>query len=131
MTTRRKLRHDTFWRVLNPLVRPLAGWAPWWVVLETTGRRSGRARRTPLAAGPRDGRTCWLIAVHGEHSGFAHNIAAEPVVRLRRLGRWRTGRARLEPLDPVILARFSRYARGGPTTFGIDPRLLRVDLDDQ
>ena len=34
---------------------PLAGLAPWWVVLETKGRRTGRQRRTPLANGPFDG----------------------------------------------------------------------------
>ena len=55
------------WRVMNPMARRLAGIAPWWVVLETTGRRSGRPRQVPLARGPVSGNTTWLIAVHGEH----------------------------------------------------------------
>ena len=117
------------WRVFNPLARSLAGLAPWWVVLETTGRRSGRARRVPLARGPVDGRTAWLIAVHGAHSSFAHNIAGNPRVRLKLRGRWHEGTAALEPLDPAVLSRFNRYARMGPRTIGIAPKLIRVDLD--
>src|SRR3954453_11691472 len=100
-----------FWRIFNPLARALAGIAPFWVVLETTGRRSGKPRHTPLARGPVDGNTAWLIAVHGDHSSFAHNIAANPRVRLRLRGRWRDGSAELVPVDPAILARFNRYAR--------------------
>lgn len=69
-----------FWKILNPLTRGLAGFAPWWVLLETVGRRTGKRRLTPFASGPFDGRRLLLIAVHGEHSGFAHNIAAEPHV---------------------------------------------------
>jgi deazaflavin-dependent oxidoreductase (nitroreductase family) len=118
-----------FWRVFNPLARSLAGVAPWWVVLETTGRRSGKARRVPLARGPIDGRTAWLIAVHGAHASFAHNIAANPRVRLRLRGRWREGTAALAPLDPAMVARFNVYARMGPRTLGIEPKLIRVDLD--
>ena len=79
-----------WWRIVNPLTIPLAGFAPWWVVLETTGRRTGRRRRVPLARGPVDGRSAWLIAVRGTHAGFAHNIAADPRVRLKMRGRWRS-----------------------------------------
>ena len=118
-----------WWRVSNPAARSLAGIAPWWVVLETTGRRSGKPRPVPLARGPVEGRTAWLISVHGEHSALAHNIAANPRVRLRLRGRWYDGRAELRPLDPTTLKRFNRYARSGPPTVGIDPKLIRVELD--
>ena len=119
-----------FWKIANPLTRPLAGFAPWWVVLETTGRRSGRQRHTPLAAGPIDGGVAWLISVHGEHSAFARNIAANPRVRLRHRGRWRTGTASLAPLDDAVLRRFNAYARSATLRgVGIDPKLLRVELD--
>lgn len=117
-----------FWRAVNPPTRPLAGWAPWWVLLETTGRRSGQPRRVPLARGPVDGNVAWLIAVHGEHASFARNIAADPRVRLRIAGRWRAGTASLQPLDEQVLERFGAYARSGPRTLGIEPRLLRVEL---
>ena len=118
-----------FWWFFNPLARRLAGVAPWWVVLETTGRRSGRRRQVPLARGPVDGRTTWLISVHGAKAGFACNIAADPRVRLRLRGRWRDGTARLVDQDPAIVDRFSTYARMGPRTLGIDPKLVRVELD--
>ena len=118
-----------FWWFFNPLARRLAGVAPWWVVLETTGRRSGRRRQVPLARGPLDGNTAWVISVHGAKAGFARNIAADPRVRLRLRGRWRDGTARLVDQDPVILERFSTYARMGPRTLGIDPKLVRIELD--
>jgi hypothetical protein len=34
-------------------------------------------------------------------------------------------------LDPETLKRFNLYARSGPRTLGIDPLLVRVDLDRQ
>jgi deazaflavin-dependent oxidoreductase (nitroreductase family) len=120
-----------FWRLFNPVARALAGWAPWWVVLETTGRRSREPRRVPLAKGPRDGSTVWVISVHGRHASFARNIEADPNVRLKVAGRWRVGRAAVVPVDPVVLRRFSLYARMGPRTVGIDPALVRIELDQQ
>lgn len=118
-----------FWRPFNPLARSLAGVAPWWVVLETTGQRSGRVRRVPLARGPVDGSTAWLISVHGAHASYAHNIAADQSVRLRLHGRWRRGTATLVPLDDAILRRFNRYARLAAGRTGIDPMLVRVELE--
>jgi deazaflavin-dependent oxidoreductase (nitroreductase family) len=76
-----------FWRVVNPLTRPLAGLAPWWVLVETTGRKTGRKRRVPLASGPRDNTQMLVIAVHGTASGWVRNAIAEPQVRLRHKGR--------------------------------------------
>ena len=99
------------------------------MVLETRGRRSGLARQVPLARGPVEGDVAWLISVHGERAGFTRNIAAEPRVRLRLAGRWREGRASVEPMDEAVLRRFSGYARMGPRTLGIEPRLVRVELD--
>jgi len=117
-----------FWRLFNPAARTLAGWAPWWVVLETTGRRSGRQRRVPLAKGPQDGSTVWLISVHGRRASFARNIQANSSVCLKLGGRWHVGRAAVLPMDPAVLRRFSLYARMGPRTLGIEPMLVRVDL---
>jgi deazaflavin-dependent oxidoreductase (nitroreductase family) len=117
-----------FWRLANPIMRGLGGVAPWWVVLETTGRRTGLPRRVPLARGPIDGSIAWLICVHGSHAGFARNIAANPRVRLKMSGSWREGTAELLPMDDAILARFNAYARLGPRTVGIDPRLVRIEL---
>jgi deazaflavin-dependent oxidoreductase (nitroreductase family) len=119
-----------FWRLFNPVATRLAGIAPWWVVLETTGRRSGLARHTPLARGPVDDNVAWVIAVHGQHSGFAYNIAANPDVRFRLRGRWHNGRASLEPMDPAVVSRFNRYGQMGPKTLGMDPALVRIELLD-
>ena len=117
------------WR-LNPVAqRAAAGLAPWWVLLETTGRRSGLPRRVPLARGPVDGSTTWLIAVHGRKADFVRNVEAHPGVRLKLRGRWRQGTATVEPLDPAVLRRFNAYARAGPRTLGIDPLLVRIEMD--
>ena len=117
------------WRIFNPLARRLAGIAPWWVVLETTGWRSGEPRQVPLATGPIDGNVAWVIAVHGDHSAFARNIAANPRVRFRLRGRWHDGTASVVPLDDATVARFNAYARSGPRGIGIEPKLVRVELD--
>lgn len=119
----------SFWRIFNPVARSLAGIAPWWVVLETTGRRTGRPRHAPLARGPLEGNTAWVIAVHGRHSGFVRNIEADPYVRLRIRGRWRAGVASVEPIDPSIVGGFSRYAQAGPRVVGWDPLLVRIELE--
>jgi deazaflavin-dependent oxidoreductase (nitroreductase family) len=106
MGTRRRVAR-LFWKIVNPITRGLAGYMPWWVLLETTGRRTGKRRLTPFANGPFDGRSLSVIAVHGEHSGFAHNIAADPHVRLKRRGRWRSGTASFVEADHDSTTRFS------------------------
>jgi F420H(2)-dependent quinone reductase len=67
--------------------------------------------------------------VHGSHASFCRNIATDPQVRLRLRGEWREGTAVVMPMDDEIRRRFSAYARTGPRTMGIDPKLVRVDLD--
>ncbi len=118
---RRKRRHLQFWRVINPPTRYLAGIVPWWVLLETKGRRSGLLRTVPLASGPMEPDGMWLNAVHGRHADWVLNVEANPRVRLRLRRQWRGGTAEIHPMDPTLLRRFSRYARGGPAIFGIDP----------
>ena len=114
-----------FWKVLNPLTRRLAGSAPWWVLVETRGRRTGVARVTPLAAGPIDAEGMWLIAVHGRAS-WIQNLEKSPSVRVRHRGRWRTAMAEVCPWDPAVAKQFNPYARSGPVLTGIDPVLVRL-----
>lgn len=114
------------WRAINPLVRRLSGVAPWWVLLETTGRRSGRRRQTPLAAGPTDDEGMWLIAVHGTSAAWLLNLEADPLVRLRHRRLWREGHATVHPMDPAVFERFNAYARLGRSVAGHQPRLVRV-----
>jgi deazaflavin-dependent oxidoreductase (nitroreductase family) len=117
-----------YWCFSNPVARSAAEFAPWWVVLETTGHRSGKGRQVPLARGPVDGSTAWLISIHGLHSAYARNIAADPRVRLKLHGRWRDGTAALTPLDDGILSRFGCYALLGMQTLGVEPRLIQIEL---
>jgi deazaflavin-dependent oxidoreductase (nitroreductase family) len=128
---RRRAAVMVFWRLTNPLARRLAFLMPWLVVLETTGRRTGKPRRTPLARGPVEDGVAWLVAVHGRHSTWVRNLESSPRVRLQVAHRWRTGTASVLLLDPETLKRFNVYARSGPRTLGIDPLLVRVDLDRQ
>jgi deazaflavin-dependent oxidoreductase (nitroreductase family) len=114
-----------FWRLVNPITRPLAGLAPWWVLVETTGRRTGRKRQTPLAAGPKDATQMLVIAVHGHESGWVKNALTNPCVRVRHKGRWRTAQAEVLPWDPDVARTFNVYARSGPATIAGDAAIVR------
>jgi deazaflavin-dependent oxidoreductase (nitroreductase family) len=129
---RRRARHRIFWRIVNPPTRPLAGLVPWWVLLETRGRRSGLRRTTPLARGPVDGGDVfWLVSVHGRHASWVRNLEAAPDVRLKVSGRWHHARASVHDYEESIGDRFNLYARTGPRTLGIDPVLVRIELAGQ
>lgn len=116
-----------FWRVVNPLVLRLAGYAPWWLILETTGRRSGLPRRLPLARGPVEGGACWLIAAHGRRALWVRNLERNPRARIKHRGHWREVVASIEPMDPAMRRRFNLYARSGTGITGIEPCLVRLD----
>src|SRR3954466_8072950 len=108
MTRRQRLKRSAMvvaWRMINPATRLLAGIAPWWVLIETVGRRTGKPRRTPLARGPFDADTTWLISVHGAHASWVQNITDSPAVRIRVKRRWRAGSASVVPYDPEIVRR--------------------------
>ena len=74
-------------RVVNPVV--LLAWElgippPGDALLETTGRRTGQPRRTPVCDGL-DGEVFWLIAQRGHGADWVRNIAANPRVRVKVL----------------------------------------------
>ncbi len=88
---------------LNPLMRgmfKLGITPPGMALVETIGRRSGAARRTPIVC-MRDGDCLWLIAQHGRHAGWVRNFEASPRVRVRLGRHWLTGTAELLPEDDV------------------------------
>jgi deazaflavin-dependent oxidoreductase (nitroreductase family) len=98
-----KRRVTTAWAkyLLNPFVKgavraglPL----PMVVLLETTGRRSGEPRRTPVGKAL-EGDTLWIVAEHGRRAAWVRNVEANPRVRVRIGRRWRKGTARLLPDD--------------------------------
>ena len=59
--------------VANPLMRLM----PFQTLLETTGRKSGEPRRTPLG-GSREGNQFWFVSEFGEKSQYVKNIKANP-----------------------------------------------------
>jgi deazaflavin-dependent oxidoreductase (nitroreductase family) len=71
-------------RVVEPIVRSGVGsprLAPGgFIVLETVGRKSGRASRTPLAAA-RIGRHFLVATFRGDRSHWVRNLAARPRTR--------------------------------------------------
>jgi deazaflavin-dependent oxidoreductase (nitroreductase family) len=70
------------------------------VELETTGAKTGQPRKVPLT-GRGDDKGVWVISQHGRRAGWAHNITAEPKVRVRVNNQWRSGTATFEPDDDV------------------------------
>ncbi len=141
---KRRISRASERRLVNPLVRRavLAGHlGSTYAVLETTGRRTGQARRTPVANGL-EGNTFWLISAHGRHAHYFQNLLAQPRVRIGladhgRL-RWRPGTAR-PMLEDDARARHRRLARGR-VGYWLDGLLLRgvatamttvrIDLDE-
>jgi deazaflavin-dependent oxidoreductase (nitroreductase family) len=89
--------------VANPLVTALdrLGIRSSLVVeLETIGAKSGQPRRVPLT-GRADADGVWVISQHGRRAGWAHNIAANPKVRVKVDNEWRSGTAQFAPEDDV------------------------------
>ena len=121
-------------KVLNPPVKLLAarGLAPSVSLLETTGRKSGEPRRTPVSMGlDRATDTFWIVAEHGRKAGYVRNIEADPRVRLRIGRRWRSGTATmLEGDDPLARQHhMSRMNAASVRAMGSDLLTIRVDLD--
>jgi deazaflavin-dependent oxidoreductase (nitroreductase family) len=108
-------------------------------LLETTGRRTGRPRVTPVCDGT-EGDTFWIVAQHGRSADYVRNIEANPHVRVKgslpRTG-WRTGTAHIldddDPAERVrILSRGNRWRRlclQTSAAIATHPLTVRVDLD--
>lgn len=113
-------------RVANPLMRR----NPMQTLLETTGRKSGEPRRTPLG-GRLIADQFWFVSEFGEQSQYVRNIKADPRVRVRRRGKWRSGTAHLVPDDDpqARLRELPQFNSFGVRTFGTNLLTVRVDLD--
>lgn len=122
--------------VVNPPVRlalRLGVAPPTHALLETTGRRSGLLRRTPVGNGlSPDGRTFWIVAEHGHQAAYVRNIEADPQVRVLVGRRWRTGLAHVLP-DDDPRARLRTVGRrinaAMVRAMGTELLTVRVDLD--
>ena len=121
-------------RIVNPLVR----WAVRhdlaprsYAILETTGRRSGVARRTPVGH-VLEGATVWIVAEHGSRAGYIHNIRANPRVRIKLRDGWRSGTAHvLDDDDPRARLRRMGLRLNAVVVrlMGTDLLTVRIDLD--
>jgi deazaflavin-dependent oxidoreductase (nitroreductase family) len=131
-----KRRASTFLtvRIVNPLVRwaagrGLAGRSV--ALLETTGRKSGQKRVTPVGNGLR-GNVFWIVTEHGWSSAYVKNIQADPHVRVKVGRRWRSGTAHILPDDdPYERMRMLRRGVNDATVrlMGTEHLVIRLDLD--
>jgi len=111
--------------VANPLMRLM----PFQTLLETTGRKSGEPRRTPLD-GSRVGDQFWFVSEFGDKSQYVKNIQADPRVRVRLKGKWHSGTAHLVPDDDPHerLRSLPKFNSFGVRTFGTNLLTIRVDF---
>jgi len=100
------------------------------VLIESTGRRSGKRRRTVVGMHAENS-TGWVVAEQGSHAGYVQNIEANPSVRVCIRGRWRTARAQVVP-DDDSQARLDRFARpkhaANVRRFGTELLTVRFDF---
>jgi deazaflavin-dependent oxidoreductase (nitroreductase family) len=118
--------------LLNPPVKLLAwvGLLPGHVLLESTGRRTGKKRRNVVGM-KLEGDTGWVVAEHGRHAGYVRNLEADPQVRVRIRRRWRPALAEiLDDDDPrARLETFGRRSHEAAVRrFGTELTTVRVDL---
>ena len=121
-------------RMVNPVLRPLIArglWPRTHALLETTGRKTGRLRRTPLGNGLRDG-TFWIVTEHGYQADYVKNIQANPRVRVKVGRRWHQGTAQILPDDDTSerLRWLDRPVNDTALRLvGTEHLTIRVDLD--
>lgn len=125
----------TLERLSNRLIRLLLryGVAPsTFALLETTGRKSGRPRFTPVGNGLIDG-TFWLVAAHGHQADYVRNIQADPRVRVKIGKQWYAGTAALLPDDDAE-ARSHTLPHQWDAALGrlmaSAPLTIRIDMTD-
>lgn len=122
--------------LINPPVRLLArrGLLGDYVVLETTGRKTGRQRQTPVGMKV-DGNVAWMVSEHGRHASYVRNIEADPRVRVKLGRRWRAGTAHLVDGDDPVARLHLLWGRRGNTpavrAMGTDLLSIRIDLDPE
>jgi deazaflavin-dependent oxidoreductase (nitroreductase family) len=115
--------------------------APGRAILETTGRKTGKPRRTPVGGNGLVGNQFWIISEHGQKSAYVRNISANSRVRLKlRDGlrsRWHAGTAHLLSDDDPrarqewLATQLSGTAANSAAVrfFGTQLLTVRIDLD--
>lgn len=100
-------------------------------LLETTGRRTGQRRQTPVGNGL-EGDTFWLIAAHGTQADFVRNIGHQPQVRVKVNRKWRSGVAVLMTADDTrerSRALPYQWDAAIGNALASTPMTVRIDLD--
>lgn len=122
---------------LNPVVRGLGrmGISIGTALLETTGRKSGQPRQTPVTNGL-DGDTFWIVTEHGHRAAYVRNIKANARVRVKVGRTWRSGTAHLMPEDDAEARRRSlgtslmrRMNAGTISVMATELLTVRIDLE--
>ena len=130
---RGRRRVVTFQRyLLNPPMKAAVwlGLVPGHVLVEPTGRKTGKRRRTVVGCHV-DGTTVWVVAEQGRHAGYVRNLAANPDVRLRLHRRWRHAVgsvADTEDPDARLDADFDPKHAALMRRYGTDLLTVRFDL---
>jgi deazaflavin-dependent oxidoreductase (nitroreductase family) len=99
-------------------------------LLETTGRRTGSRRYTPVGNGLM-GDTFWLVAAHGQQADYVQNLQAKPQVRVKIGRQWRSGTAVVLPDDdPAARSRTLPYQWDAAIgrAMASAPLTVRIDL---
>jgi deazaflavin-dependent oxidoreductase (nitroreductase family) len=113
--------------VVNPVGRQLSV-----TMLETTGRKDGQPQDNAVGGRVVDNQF-WMVSEHGQYSEYVRNIKANPAVRVRFRGRWRTGTAHLlpddDPLQRLRKLKLPRVHSVMVRFIGSDLLTIRVDLD--
>jgi deazaflavin-dependent oxidoreductase (nitroreductase family) len=122
---KRRIVHTVQRLAVNPIGRKLPV-----TMLETTGRKSGQPRHTAVGGRVVDNQF-WMVSEHGDHSHYVLNIKANPAVRVRIGGTWRTGTAHLLPDDDARarLATLPAMNSAVVKLVGSDLLTIRIDLD--
>lgn len=117
-------------RLSNPVFKAIAPVLPGQCVIETTGRKSGQPRRTPVT-GRLEGSTFWLVSEFGRHANYVRNLEADPRVRVQVRGKWRTGTATVDDADdPRARLKKMPLMQGTMVRMvGRDLTTIRVELD--
>ncbi|MFB7716768.1 nitroreductase/quinone reductase family protein [Nocardia sp. NPDC056100] len=130
MTKLRDLQHRVVTTGQRYIGNPILARLPIQTLLETTGRKTGQPRITPIG-GRREGNSFWLVSEFGEKSQYIRNIQSDNRIRLRIRGRWYSGTAHLVPADDAR-ARLRKLPRANSAVVwavGTDLLTVRIDLD--
>jgi deazaflavin-dependent oxidoreductase (nitroreductase family) len=104
-------------------------------LLETTGRRTGRPRQTPVGNGLEES-IFWLVSMD-KGSNYVKNLLADPHVRVKVGRTWHEGTATVVASDDAMTRRRQLDVANGPAgrfdgiifrRLARDPVTVRIDL---